>query len=190
MAIQKVLADRSNNECELCNQNTTLLEAYAIPPKGDDSPDNQIVACNTCLEKINANDYNDADYWRFTSGTIWSEVPAVQTMSYKILTKLKESDWARETLESVFLEDNIKEWANAEDELAQEPHKDCYGALLEAGDNVVLTQNLNVKGTSFTAQNGTVVKNIRLVRDNSEQIEGKVNGSTIVILTKYVKKGS
>lgn len=188
MALQKVLEDRSNNECELCNSTETELLAYAIPPKDDSSTENQVVTCVTCLDKIKSNDFSDADYWRFATGTIWSEVPAVQAMSYKILTKLKETDWAGETLESVFLEDKIIEWANAEDELAQEPHKDCFGALLAAGDNVVLTQNLNVKGTSFTAQNGTVVKNIRLVRDNPEQIEGKVNGSTIVILTKYVRK--
>ena len=36
---------------------------------------------------------------------------------------------------------------------------------------------------------GTVVKNIRLVHDNIEQIEGKVEGQTIVILTKYLRKG-
>jgi protein PhnA len=35
---------------------------------------------------------------------------------------------------------------------------------------------------------GTVVKNIRLVEDNTEQIEGKIEGQTIVILTKYVRK--
>ena len=188
MALQKVLEERSNNECELCNQNDTALQAYAIPPKDDSSTDSQIVSCTTCLDKIKANDFSDTDYWRFTTGTIWSEVPAVQAMSYKILTKLKEADWAGETLESVFLEENIIEWANAEDELAQEPHKDTFGALLETGDNVVLVQNLNVKGTSFTAQKGTVVKNIRLVRDDSTHIEGKVNGTSIYILTKYVKK--
>lgn len=188
MAIQKVLEDRSNNECELCNSKETELQAYAIPPKDDSSPDNQIVVCKNCLDKIKADDYSNADYWRFATGTIWSEVPAVQAMSYKILTKLKETDWAAETLESVFLEDNIIEWANAEEELKQEPHKDCFGALLSAGDNVVLTQNLNVKGTSFTAQKGTVVKNIRLVKDDSTHVEGKVNGTTIHILTKYVKK--
>ena len=35
---------------------------------------------------------------------------------------------------------------------------------------------------------GTVVKNIRIVEDNTEQIEGKIEGQTIVILTKYVRK--
>lgn len=188
MALQKILEERSNNECELCNQKDTNLHAYAIPPKDDSSPEHQIVCCTTCLDKIKAKDYTSPDYWRFTTGTIWSEVAAVQAMSYKILTKLKETDWAGETLESVFPEENIIEWANAEDELAQEPHKDTYGALLSQGDNVVLIQNLNVKGTSFTAQKGTVVKNIRLVHDDSTHIEGKVNGTSIYILTKYVKK--
>ncbi|MNL82300.1 PhnA protein [compost metagenome] len=53
---------------------------------------------------------------------------------------------------------------------------------------MVLVKNLDVKGTSFTARQGTVVKNIRLVRDNIEQIEGKIENQMIVILTKYVKK--
>jgi protein PhnA len=35
---------------------------------------------------------------------------------------------------------------------------------------------------------GTVVKNIRIVENNTEQIEGKIEGQTIVILTKYVRK--
>ncbi len=188
MALQKVLEDRSNNECELCNQKDTELKAYAVPPKDDSKPENQIVVCATCLGKITEVDYADANYWRFATGTIWSEVPAVQCMSYKILTKLKDTDWAGETLDSVFLDENIVEWANAEDDLAQEPHKDCFGALLSAGDNVVLVQNLNVKGTSFTAQKGTVVKNIRLVHDDPTHIEGKVNGTAIYILTKYLKK--
>ncbi|MBC7494608.1 MAG: PhnA domain-containing protein, partial [Flavobacterium sp.] len=47
---------------------------------------------------------------------------------------------------------------------------------------------LNVKGTSFTASKGTVVKRIKLVNDNVEQIEGKINEQTIVILCKFTKK--
>jgi uncharacterized Zn ribbon protein len=35
---------------------------------------------------------------------------------------------------------------------------------------------------------GTIVKKIHLVADNPEQIEGKVNEQTIVILTKFVRK--
>lgn len=188
MALQKVLEERSNNACELCNASDEL-DVYAIPPKNDSKFEHQIVLCATCLNKIKTKDYADANYWRFVTGSVWSEVPAVQCMSYKILDKLKETDWAAETLDSIFLEDKIVEWAQAEDELAQEAHKDAYGALLAPGDNVVLIKNLNVKGTSFTANKGTVVKNIRLVHDDPTHIEGKVNGTTIYIVTKYLKKG-
>ena len=52
----------------------------------------------------------------------------------------------------------------------------------------MLTQQLNVKGASFMAPKGTIVRKIRLVPDNPEQIEGKINNDTIVILTKFVKK--
>ena len=38
------------------------------------------------------------------------------------------------------------------------------------------------------AKMGTVVKNIRIVEDNTEQIEGRIEGQQIVILTKYVRK--
>jgi len=38
------------------------------------------------------------------------------------------------------------------------------------------------------AKVGTVVRNIRLVPDNKEQIEGRIEGQQIVILTKYLRK--
>jgi len=67
-------------------------------------------------------------------------------------------------------------------------HVDAHGARLCSGDTVTLTKDLNVKGTGFTAKRGTAVRGIALVPDNPEQIEGKVNGQRIVILTQFVKK--
>jgi protein PhnA len=67
-------------------------------------------------------------------------------------------------------------------------HKDSNGAVLQDGDSVVLTKSLDVKGSTLNAKMGTVVKNIKLVNDNTEQIEGRVEGQLIVILTKYVRK--
>ena len=65
---------------------------------------------------------------------------------------------------------------------------DCNGALLEAGDTVTLVKDLVVKGGGFTAKRGTAVRRILLDHKNAENIEGRVNGQHIVILTKYVKK--
>ena len=69
-----------------------------------------------------------------------------------------------------------------------EVHKDAFGQVLNAGDAVTLTKDLDVKGANFTAKRGTTVKNIRLVEGNTGQIEGKVNDQQIVILTQFVKK--
>ena len=67
-------------------------------------------------------------------------------------------------------------------------HKDSNGVVLNQGDSVVVIKDLNVKGSSIVAKRGEAVRNISLVWDNAEQIEGKVDGQTIVLLTKYLKK--
>lgn len=67
-------------------------------------------------------------------------------------------------------------------------HIDSNGMILEAGDTVFLIKDLDVKGSSITAKRGTAVRRISLVHENAEQIEGKVDGQQIVILTKFVKK--
>jgi protein PhnA len=184
-----VLKERSNEVCELCGGGGEL-HAYAVPPKEADKPEHVVVLCDGCQNRIVAGDYSDTDYWRFLTGSIWSEVPSVQALSYKILGKLSGADWAAETLDSVAVDEEIAVWAGAEDalEAGKVVHKDAYGVMLESGDTVVLTQNLNVKGANFIAPKGTIVRKIRLVADNGEQIEGKINGDTIVILTKFVKK--
>lgn len=76
-----------------------------------------------------------------------------------------------------------------ENEGTVEFHQDSNGTRLYEGDTVALIKTLDVKGSSISAKLGTVVKNIRLVADNTEQIEGKIEGQTIVILTKYLRKG-
>ena len=60
--------------------------------------------------------------------------------------------------------------------------------VLHNGDTVILTKSLDVKGSTLNAKLGTVVRNIRLVPDNTGQIEGKIEGQTIVVLTKYLRK--
>lgn len=111
-----------------------------------------------------------------------------------MLHKLKQADWAADLLDIAYLDDETLAWAKASGDDANPEdatkHVDCFGAVLQNGDNVVLTKTLDVKGATFSAKVGTVVRKIRLVADNDEQIEGKVNGSQIVILTKYVRKSS
>lgn len=190
MVINSELKTRSNQTCELCGLQNDDLVAYTVPPKTENT-DNQVVLCADCANKVVANDLSNPNYWRFLEGSIWSEVPAVQVLSYKILSKLSTNQtWAADVIDSVYLDESLIEWANAEDALEAEKviHKDSYGVLLEAGDTIILTENLNVKGTSYIAPKGTMVRKIKLVHNNAEQIEGKINGDTIVILTKFVRK--
>jgi len=184
MSISQKLKERNGELCELCNSEAATHE-YTVSPKNDDSIENQVAICNTCLEAI---DSKDASFhWRCLEGSIWSPEPSAQALSYRILQNYKEEDWANNLISSVDLDENVVQWAISALEVA-DVHKDAFGNVLENGDTIVLTQALNVKGTNFTASKGTVVKKIKLVHDNPEQIEGKINEQMIVILCKYVKK--
>jgi protein PhnA len=184
MAINKELKLRNADLCELCNVESAT-EEYTVSPKNNESINNQVAVCNTCLSVI---DSKDASFhWRCLEGSIWSQEPSVQVLSYRILQNYKMESWAENSINAVDIDESMMQWAMSAFEIA-EVHKDAFGNVLENGDNVVLTQALNVKGTNFTASKGTVVKKIKLVSDNAEHIEGKINEQTIVILCKYVKK--
>ena len=180
---------RANHSCELCVVKGELY-AFTVSPKGDDSIDHQVALCSVCQEGIESNDFSNSNHWRALTGSIWSETTSVQALSYLILDQLKSQDWAAETLDGVFLDKSTISWALAEVHASENKviHKDAYGNVLLSGDNVVLIENLNVKGTNYIAPKGTQVKKIRLVADNAEQVEGKINSDTIVILTEFLKK--
>ncbi len=180
------LRTRNENLCELCNKNE-IETAYLVAPKKTEIPENAVGLCTTCLEKLDKE--NEGFYWRVVEGSIWNPSPAVQALSYRILDQYKAEDWASNTLSMVDIDEETINWALSATDSAPQ-HKDAFGNVLENGDTVVLTQLLDVKGTNFSAPKGTVVKRIRLVADNAEQIEGKINEQTIVILTKYVKKNA
>lgn len=184
MALSPTLAERNQHLCELCN-NETASEGFTVSPRNDGSIDNQVAVCDTCL--TNMDNLEASAHWRCLEGSIWSMVPAVQALSYRLLYNRKTESWAQNILDSVDLEEEVVQWAMTAFEVA-EVHKDAYGHVLENGDNIILTQALNVKGTNFTAAKGTVVKKIKLVHDNTAQIEGKINEQQIVILTRFVKK--
>lgn len=185
MSISQELKNRNQHLCELCNTENATIE-YVVSPKNEELIENKVALCPTCLSSMDNKDQNF--HWRCLEESIWSQEPSIQALSYRILHDLKKEEWASKLINSVDFSDDIIQWAVSAYEKA-EVHKDAFGNILENGDNVVLTQALNVKGVNFTASKGTVVKRIKLVTDNPEQIEGKINDQVIVILTKFVKKG-
>jgi len=191
MSIQKQLQSRSESKCELCGS-THNLGVYLLPPAKKENLDESIWVCDTCLEQIENPEKVDANHWRCLNESMWSTVPAVQVMVWRMLNRLKAEGWPQDLLDMLYLDEETLAWANAtgegNDDSEEVKHKDCNGVELEVGDTVVLIKDLNVKGSSMVAKRGTAVRNISLVYDNPEHIEGKVNGQTIVILTKFVKK--
>ena len=166
--------------------------AYECHPIATAAPKQSLLACDICLDQINNPDKVDVNHWRCLNDSMWSQVPAVQVMAWRMLTRLSAEGWPQELLDMMYLDDETLAWAKAgvEDESDDDGviHKDSNGAVLSAGDTVTLIKDLDVKGTSFTGKRGTAVRNISLVQSNPEHIEGRVNGTQIVILTKFVKR--
>ncbi len=193
MSIEKELQTRSESKCELCTA-TKNLAVYEVPPVSNGSAENSIFICPTCKEQIEDPEKMDPNHWRCLNDSMWSQVPAVQIMAWRLLTRLSSEGWPQDLLDMLYLDDDALAWAQATGEGASKDdaviHLDCNGATLEAGDTVTLTKDLNVKGANFTAKRGTAVRRISLVADNAKQIEGKVDGQHIVILTEFVKKSN
>ena len=190
MTVEKTLLERSGSKCELCTS-TSNLTVYNVPPNSDESVDQSILLCDTCLGQIENPETIEANHWRCLNDSMWTPVPAVQVMAWRQLNTLKSESWAQDLLEMLYLEDDVKAWAESgmadDDDESEEPTVDSNGTKLNAGDTVTLIKDLVVKGANFTAKRGTVVKNISLT-SNPKHIEGRVNGTRIVLVSAFLKK--
>ncbi len=178
------LQTRAENQCELC-ASTTDLTLFPVGPTPDGTAMTAALLCPTCTTQIDGE--MDANHWRCLSTSMWSEHAPIQVLAWRRLDRLKEESWARDLTDMLYLEDETLAWAKA-GMIRESLHKDSNGALLAAGDTVVLIKDLPVKGGGFTAKRGTAVRGISLVEDNPAHIEGRVEGQRIVILTAFVKK--
>ena len=177
--IDKQLLKRSSNKCEIC-QNKENLTTWKVDPK-----DEYILVCNICKEQIEDNTKIDQNHMHCLSDSMWNEENSVKVVVYRLLYAMRNQD----LLDMMYLEDDILLWAKytlKEDSAVI--HKDVYGIILKQGDTVGIIKDLNVKGTSFVAKQGTSVRNIGLVIDDATHIEGRVNGVKIYIKTCFVKK--
>lgn len=65
--------------------------------------------------------------------------------------------------------------------------KDSNGVVLENGDTVILTRDLDVKGVAISMKRGDKLKKIRC-GDDAELIECKIGKKGVFIKTCFVKK--
>lgn len=190
MDIEQTLITRSEGQCELCGSTTDLAVYEVTGPPEISVEDQSALICDTCRQQIAGTTELDENHWRCLNECMWNPIPAVQVLAYRQLEALSATDWAPDLLDMFYLEDETLAWAQqglAGYDDSDVICKDSNGVTLAAGDTVTLIKDLVVKGANFTAKRGTTVKNISLT-DNPEHIEGKVNGTRIVLLSQFLKK--
>ena len=88
----KDLARRAKSKCELCERGGEKLQIFEVPPVPRD-PDfgRSLLLCAECADQAG------------------SENPMVQVMAIRLLKRLaKTQDWARESLDELFLDEEIE----------------------------------------------------------------------------------
>ena len=178
------LNHRAGGKCELCEAATDLREVGV----GGGAEDAAVLLCGACGPAAVGSEPLSGAHWFCLQEAIWSEVPAVQVLAFRLLHRLPGQTWAVDLLEQVYLDDAVRAWAErgrqADDSVVV---VDSNGTPLSEGDTVTLIKTLTVKGAGFTAKRGTTVKNIRLGSDPTH-IEGRVNKMSIMLKTAFLKK--
>ena len=186
--IERKLKDRSGSVCEISGAEHDLV-VYVLPPANERTVENSVLVSKHLKDQIENPETTDEKDWRGLSESMWSEHLPVQIVSWRMLARLKNTD----LLDMMYLDEEALEWAKATGEGEEEDenkivHKDSNGVTLLDGDSVVLIKDLDVKGATFTAKRGAAVHNIKLVWDDANLIEGRVENQNIYILTQFVKK--
>ena len=79
------------------------------------------------------------------------------------------------------------EWSADTDANSDLIARDSNCTPLENGDAVTVIKDLKVKGSSMVIKRGTKVKSIKLT-DNPEEVDCKIEGSSIVLKTCFLKR--
>ena len=102
------------------------------------------------------------------------------------MTDNKNIDW-----DNMEWDDDLGEFVpiKSDEDDAQEEiiTKDSLGNILQTGDTVILTRDLDVKGSSLKIKQGTKIKKIK-VGDDHELIECKIGKAGIYLKTCFLKK--
>ena len=111
----KDLVRRSRSHYELCARNGVRLDVYELPPLEEEPHvDGCIFICEGCRKQIVDPKKINPGHWRCLNNALYSDVTAVQVMSFRLLKRLaaKEAHWAEELLEHAYLEPEAEQWAD------------------------------------------------------------------------------
>ncbi|MBU1987043.1 MAG: PhnA protein, partial [Proteobacteria bacterium] len=135
MSTEQALQARSESQCELCGV-TKGLAVYEVPPRSHGSADECVLICETCREQIEDPEKVDVQHWRCLNESMWSQVPVVQVMAWRMLKRLSTEGWAQGLLDMLYLDEDTQAWAQATGAGGEGAvkHVDSNGTTLEAGD--------------------------------------------------------
>ena len=83
----KPLARRAKSKCELCGD-ATSLKIYELNPQTDVIPERCCMLCDVCSIQL-ASGNLDPNHWYCLNDAMWSEIPVVQALSFKLLNQLQ-----------------------------------------------------------------------------------------------------
>jgi protein PhnA len=112
-ALGKDLARRAKSKCELTGAAGVRLLPYEVPPVAVE-PDlaRTLLLSEACHEVLEQPKRLAGRTWQGLAEVVWSEMPAVQVMAWRMLNHMaKSEDWAREVIEEVFLDPEVEAWA-------------------------------------------------------------------------------
>ncbi len=110
----KDLARRCKSKCELCESAGVKLAPYEVEPVPTGEPvfENCIMICESCTEQVGEiKKFRAGEHWRCLAEVVWGEIPAVQVVAVRLLKRQADTQaWARETLEGLYLDEEVEEW--------------------------------------------------------------------------------
>lgn len=114
--LAKDLVRRSRAKCELCEADGVKLTVFEVPPESEHvTADQCLFLCETCREQIEKPKRMESNHWRCLNHSIWSEIPAVQIMSARMLKRLSTAHWAEELLEQAYFDEDVEAQISAAD---------------------------------------------------------------------------
>jgi protein PhnA len=111
----KDLARRAKSKCELTGASGVPLRAYEVPPVAvEPNLVRTLLLSETCHAVLEQPQRLQGREWQFLAELVWSEMPAVQVVAWRMLQVLaRREDWAREVIAEVFLDEEVETWAKS-----------------------------------------------------------------------------
>lgn len=113
----KDLVRRSKSTCEVCSTKDSPLKPREVHPLPEEPhPDQCVFVCDDCHDGLERPERIQPERWRFLVNSVWSETPAVQVESIRMLRRLAGTqNWAQDTLDQVYVEPHVEDWVENHD---------------------------------------------------------------------------